>query len=151
MASTGFASPGPPSIYPSKPACVDNIDYEGCRGDLCFEAGGACPWTCLCADGRAIRTVSCPLVVFRTIPPRQAKTKLLRCSQNAKLRGLCFRNVVGMCKKRTSSDDRTVSQWVREVLTEKVPEYFVQDFVLPSSPLSAAESYGLQLGLASVL
>ena len=30
--------------YPSKPAFVGNVDYEGCRGDLCFKAGAAFPW-----------------------------------------------------------------------------------------------------------
>ncbi len=58
-----------------------------------------------------------------------------------KPRAFVLENVVGMCKKRTTSDDRTVSQWVRDVLMEKVPDYLIQEFILPSWPLPAAQFF----------
>lgn len=59
---------------------------------------------------------------------------LAKCKPKA----FILENVSGVTRRRSSEDDRSVAQWVKEVLKDKLPEYQVQDFMLSSHPVSRA-------------
>lgn len=53
-----------------------------------------------------------------------------------KPKAFILENVAAIKKKRHSEDDRSVAEWVKEVLGEKLPEYQTHDFMLTSHPVS---------------
>ena len=60
---------------------------------------------------------------------------IAECLRSMRPRTFILENVSGVIKKRSSQDSRSVADWVKEILKEKVPDYQIHDFMLGSHPV----------------